>query len=175
MSTEAEVLAALIERAGGAVEFARGACLSLAPEQQDELTDRLIGQPWGVSRATKPHVTLRTLLRRARSIFPERLDAAGVLVRLTVDVGKLARYVRGATKDTVRCSCTDGPVVGVADADCPRCYGTGRHSSLDLALIMGNLLFSTIRWCDDLGLDPVECVRRAAEAQERFARENPER
>lgn len=115
---------------------------------------------------------LRSLVIQGRSLFPERLDAAGVLVRLTVDVGKLARYVRGATKDQcTRCSLRAN--FHESDPTCPECRGTGMKP--DLSLIMGNLLFSTIRWCDDLGLDPAECVRRAEEAQRRFAAENPER
>ncbi len=35
---------------------------------------------------------------------------------------------------------------------------------------LGNILFSTIRWIDDLGLDPLECLDLAIEAQEKFAR-----
>lgn len=36
----------------------------------------------------------------------------------------------------------------------------------------GNIIFSTIRWCDDLGYDPEACVKKAITAQEKFAREN---
>ena len=37
---------------------------------------------------------------------------------------------------------------------------------------LGNIIFSTIRWCDDLGYNPEACVKRAIEAQEKFVREN---
>ncbi len=128
-------------------------------------------------------VGLRSLLSRGRDIWgDEKLDAAGVLVRLVVDVGKLARYVRGATKD--RCPECHGtgyegvPPMPVFEVErdhtrCTACRGTGM--TLDLRLIMGNILFSVIRWCDDLGLDPAECVRLAEEQQRRFAQENHER
>jgi len=34
----------------------------------------------------------------------------------------------------------------------------------------GNILLSTVRWIDDLGLDPMECLDLAVEAQEKFAK-----
>lgn len=33
---------------------------------------------------------------------------------------------------------------------------------------LGNILFSTIRWIDDLGFDALECLDLAIEAQEKF-------
>ncbi len=39
----------------------------------------------------------------------------------------------------------------------------------DVKKELGNILFSTIRWIDDLGLDPMECLDLAIEAQEKFA------
>jgi len=138
----------------------------LTPEQQDVLD--------AIRRDS-----IRGTLARARDIWgPKKLDAQGVLVRLMVDVGKLARYVRGATKDTHACpECNGEGFEGSAfePDECDNCDGTGRVSTLDLRLIMGNMIFSLIRWCDDLGLDPAECVRLAEEQQRRFAAENPER
>lgn len=34
---------------------------------------------------------------------------------------------------------------------------------------LGNVILSTIRWCDDLGFDPELCIERAIMAQRRFA------
>lgn len=34
----------------------------------------------------------------------------------------------------------------------------------------GNLILYTVRWIDNLGLDPLECLDLAAEAQEKLAR-----
>ncbi len=33
---------------------------------------------------------------------------------------------------------------------------------------LGNIIFSTIRWCDDLGYTPAECVALAQAAQARY-------
>ena len=30
------------------------------------------------------------------------------------------------------------------------------------------MIVSSIRWCDDLGLDPEECIKEAIKAQKRF-------
>jgi hypothetical protein len=34
---------------------------------------------------------------------------------------------------------------------------------------LGNLIFSTVRWCNDLGFNPEDCVKDAMLAQEIFA------
>jgi hypothetical protein len=33
---------------------------------------------------------------------------------------------------------------------------------------MGNLIFSAIRWCDDLGFTPSECINKAIDAQKEY-------
>lgn len=33
---------------------------------------------------------------------------------------------------------------------------------------LGNMIFSTIRWCGDLGFDPEECIRLAIQCQKEF-------
>lgn len=38
----------------------------------------------------------------------------------------------------------------------------------DLKKELGNMIVSTIRWCDDLGYDPDECIKIALKAQEEF-------
>jgi len=45
-----------------------------------------------------------------------------------------------------------------------RCY-TGDNLKREF----GNMILSTIRWCDDLGFDPDECIEIAMEAQTKFA------
>ncbi len=67
-----------------------------------------------------------------------------IVLRLMVGVGDIARLAR------------DGGHIGIRD-----------HAELKKEL--GNILFSTIRWIDDLGLDPMECLDLAIEAQEKFA------
>jgi biotin carboxylase len=35
---------------------------------------------------------------------------------------------------------------------------------------LGNMIFSTIRWCSELGYDPKECVEAAKEAQRAYVK-----
>jgi hypothetical protein len=37
--------------------------------------------------------------------------------------------------------------------------------NLELKKEMGNTIYSMIRWCDDLGFDPQECISLAKQAQ----------
>ena len=37
---------------------------------------------------------------------------------------------------------------------------------------LGNLISSTVRWCNDLGFAPEECVRLSQEAQRRYIQAN---
>lgn len=80
-----------------------------------------------------------------RHTFPE------IVTRLTVGVGDLATLVR----------------------DCPTPVGGWRllteDTQRELKKELGNIIFSTIRWVDDLGLDVLECLDLAIEAQEKFA------
>src|SRR5258705_8749129 len=73
-----------------------------------------------------------------------------IVLRLMVGVGDLARLAR------------DTKVLWHGE--------TETAVVVELQKELGNILFSTIRWIDDLGLDPMECLDRAIEAQERFAK-----
>lgn len=42
------------------------------------------------------------------------------------------------------------------------------HNDEELKKELGNMIFSTIRWCGDLNYDPEECVRIAIACQEKF-------
>lgn len=74
-----------------------------------------------------------------------------IIVRLGVTVGDLARIARNSEKDEAT--------------------STSDHLECE----MGNVIFSCIRWCFHLGLDPVVCIERAMEAQRKFAEENERR
>ena len=76
-----------------------------------------------------------------RSTFPE------IVMRLMVGVGDLARLARDQA---------------VGD----EAVATSRR---ELQKELGNIICSTIRWIDDLGLDVLECLDLAIEAQEKFA------
>ena len=42
------------------------------------------------------------------------------------------------------------------------------HTDEDLKKELGNIIFSTIKWCDDLGYDPEECINISIKCQEKF-------
>ena len=96
--------------------------------------------------------TIEELLKTGRSIWgDEKLSLVDILIRLNVSIGDLARIARNSDKD--RASFTRE----------------------DLERELGNIIFSTIRWCDDLGLDPNVCIERAIECQKKFAQNNSHR
>ena len=99
------------------------------------------------------HAGLSALRVQGRQIWGDkRLDFTSITVRLMVGVGDLARLAR------------DGcPPMGLSHPDDFERY------SLELRKEFGNIIFSTIRWVDDLGLDVLECLDLAIEAQEKFA------
>jgi hypothetical protein len=78
-----------------------------------------------------------------RHTFPE------IAIRLMVGVGDIARLAR--------------------DAPVPHVDSVWKERRQELKKELGNILFSTIRWIDDLGLDVLECLDLAIEAQEKFA------
>lgn len=103
------------------------------------------------------HAGLSALRVQGRQIWGDtRHSLPEIVVRLMVGVGDLARLDR------------DG-------------YSThGRTASEDLEIQerwhreikkeFGNIILSTVRWIDDLGFDPLECLDLAIEAQEKFAK-----
>ena len=119
---------------------------------------------------------LRALLVQARQIWGpkrDRLkqrttgDALGPIVnRLMVGVGDLARLAR------------DNPQLGKGNFTPNSEAGDGYFflGDLDTEVFqelekeLGNVLFSVIRWIDDLGLDPLSCLERAIAAQEKYAK-----
>lgn len=94
------------------------------------------------------HAGLAALRVQGRQIWGnDKLALAGIVLRLTVGVGDLARLAR--------------------DTHPPTAAAPWRH---ELKKELGNIIFSTIRWVDDLGLDVLECLDLAIEAQEKFAK-----
>lgn len=93
------------------------------------------------------HAGLVALLVQGRQIWGSyKYTLDEVVVRLMVGVGDLARASR------------DGNPVD------PPAWRR------EVAKELGNVILSTIRWIDDLGLDPLECLDLAIEAQEKFAK-----
>lgn len=101
------------------------------------------------------HAGFKVLLVQARQIWgddaDDHLKLEEIIVRLMKSVGDIAGIVRD--------------------------HGWGAEHGGDpgpwrseLKKELGNILFSTIRWIDDLGLDPLECLDLAIAAQEAFAK-----
>jgi hypothetical protein len=96
---------------------------------------------------------IRDLLARGRAIWgsdnDDKLGLSQIVIRLGVGFGDLCRMARGASKD--------------------------KYDGHEVMKELGNLIFSVIRWCDDMGYDPVACVELAMEAQRKFAEANRSR
>lgn len=85
------------------------------------------------------------LLVQAKSIWKnEKLELKDILIRLGKVYGDVCRWERNAPKDAAT------------------------HTDDELKKELGNIIFSTIRWCDDLGYDPKECIERAIRCQHEF-------
>lgn len=90
-------------------------------------------------------MNIQDLLKEGRGLWgDERRTLPEIIVRLGKILGDLCRYERNAPKDK--------PF----------------HTEEELKKELGNLIFSTICWCDDLGLDPEACIREAIKAQKVF-------
>ena len=90
---------------------------------------------------------IEKLLKEAREIWgEERLTLREIIVRMGKIFGDLCRWERDALKNR------------------------STHTDEELKKELGNMIFSTIRWCDDLGYDPEECIELAKKAQRRFVK-----
>jgi len=88
---------------------------------------------------------IKNLLEQGREIWNnQKLSLAQIIVRMGKVFGDICRYERDAEKDK------------------------SVHTDEDLKKELGNIIFSTIRWCDDLGYDPEECIKIAIECQKKF-------
>lgn len=105
------------------------------------------------------HAGVAALRVQGRQIWGERRHTLPeIVLRLMVGVGDLARDAR------------DYPSLSGAPAsEHPIATGLNEHVREQLKKELGNVIFSTIRWIDDLGLDALECLDLAIEAQEKFA------
>lgn len=101
------------------------------------------------------HAGLSALRVQGRQIWGDtRHSLLEIAVRLVVGAGDIARLAR------------DGR---------PHGFNLERHQEItnaydrELKKELGNIIFSTVRWVDDLGFDVLECLDLAIEAQEKFA------
>jgi hypothetical protein len=88
---------------------------------------------------------IKQLLQKSREIWgEEKLSLSQIIARLGKVFGDICRYERNALKDK------------------------DLHTDEELKKELGNVIFSTIRWCEDLGYDPEECIDKAIQCQEEF-------
>lgn len=88
---------------------------------------------------------IQQLLKKSRQIWGKRkLNLSQIIIRLGKIFGDICRFARNAPKD--------------------KKY----HTDKDLKKELGNIIFSTIRWCDDLGYDPKDCINEAIKCQKKF-------
>ncbi|MEI8360913.1 MAG: hypothetical protein WCG01_02200 [bacterium] len=88
---------------------------------------------------------IKNLLQQSQEIWSgQKLSLSQIIVRMGKVFGDLCRWERDAIKDT------------------------NTHTDEELKKELGNIIFSTIRWCDDLGYDPEECIKIAIDCQKKF-------
>lgn len=88
---------------------------------------------------------IKNLLQQSRAIWgDQQLNLGQIIVRMGKVFGDICRYERDAIKDK------------------------SVHTDKELKKEFGNIIFSTIRWCDDLGYDPEECIAIAINCQKKF-------
>jgi len=95
-------------------------------------------------RTAASRMSISELETEARRIWPEKMGARGIAIAMGVVHGDICRQI--------------------LDKHWP---------DQELEKDLGNMIFSTIRWCGDLGFDPEECIRRAIACQEEFVKRGP--
>ncbi len=88
---------------------------------------------------------INNLLQQGRDIWGgKKLNLSQIIVRMGKVFGDICRWERDAIKDK------------------------NIHTDDELKKELGNIIFSTIRWCDDLGYNPEECINIAIDCQRKF-------
>ncbi len=88
---------------------------------------------------------IKELLQSGREIWgSEKLALSQIIVRMGKVFGDICRWERNAGKDIAS------------------------HTDNELKKELGNVIFSTILWCDELGFDPEECINLAIDSQKKF-------
>jgi hypothetical protein len=83
---------------------------------------------------------IKELLKIGRGIWGnEKYNLSQIIVRMGKVFGDICRWERNEKKDREF------------------------HTDEELKKELGNIIFSTIRWCDDLGYDPEDCINLAVE------------
>jgi hypothetical protein len=89
---------------------------------------------------------IKQLLINSREIWGDKkCNLLQIIVRMGKVFGDICRYARNEKK-------------------------TDAVAEDELKKELGNMIFSTIRWCDDLGYDPQECIDLAIIAQKNYTK-----
>ncbi len=90
---------------------------------------------------------IKELQKKSQEIWgDEKLPLAQIIVRLGKVFGDICRWERNEVKDKKI------------------------HNDEELKKEMGNLIFSTIKFCGELGYNPEECVELAIKCQEKYVK-----
>lgn len=122
------------------------------------------------------HAGIAALRVQARQIWgdttSQRHDLHEIIERLMVGVGDLARLGRDMTVQTAEVLAASPPFTPKLDVElfAVKDLNEATEHTNQVKKELGNIIFSTIRWVDDLGLDVLECLDLAIEAQEKFAK-----
>lgn len=88
---------------------------------------------------------IKDLSEQGRNIWGnQKLSVSQIIVKMGKVFGDICRWERDAAKDK------------------------DVHTDEELKKELGNIIFSTIIWCDDLGYDPEECINIAVDSQKKF-------
>lgn len=88
---------------------------------------------------------IKELLKTAREIWGnDRCNLSQIIVRMGKVFGDICQWERDEKKDREH------------------------RTDEELKKELGNIIFSTTRWCDDLGYDPEDCIKLAIECQKKF-------
>jgi hypothetical protein len=87
-------------------------------------------------------MNIKEILSQGKEIWGnQKSSLPEIIIRMGKVFGDLCRWARNAPKDRAT------------------------HNDHELKKEIGNIIFSTIRWCDELGYDPEECIKIAEEVQ----------
>jgi len=88
---------------------------------------------------------IKNLLQEGKQIWgSEKLSLSQIIVRMGKVYGDICRWERDAIRDK------------------------NLHTDEELKKELGNIIFSTIKWCDDLNYDPEDCIKGAIDCQKKF-------
>jgi len=91
---------------------------------------------------------IKELLKTAREIWGDQhLSLSQIIVSMGKVFGDICRWERNYGRDKAT------------------------HTDEELKKELGNIIFSTIRWCDDLGYNPEECIRLSIDCQKELSEE----